>query len=200
MKSDGTILGRHFCRLNKEQDSLTHAVNRIKKAKQHGTRRTQRLWARAKGINYNISIKTAQFIVDVAVRYNADTVVFERLDKSGKERSSKKQRLHMWRAMVTHKAHRMGMHVSHVCAWNTLKLAYDGFGRVECGINGSYSVCKFTNDKIYNCDLSASYNIGARYFIREILKSLNKSSRLAVGAKVPQCSKRSKSTLINLYS
>ena len=50
------------------------------------------------------------------------------------------------------------------------------------------------------CDLSASYNIGARYFIREITKSLDESSRLLIEAKVPQCSKRSTCTLSTLIS
>ncbi len=62
MRADGTILGRHFCRLPKEYDSLNHAVNRIKKAQQHGNRKTPRLWAKAKGINKDISVKTAKFI------------------------------------------------------------------------------------------------------------------------------------------
>lgn len=31
MRADGTILGRHFCRLPKEYGFLTYAVNRIKK-------------------------------------------------------------------------------------------------------------------------------------------------------------------------
>ena len=34
MKSDGTILGRHFLKLPREYDSLNHSVNRIKKAQQ----------------------------------------------------------------------------------------------------------------------------------------------------------------------
>ncbi|MDD6281988.1 MAG: transposase, partial [Oribacterium sp.] len=50
------------------------------------------------------------------------------------------------------------------------------------------------------CDLSASYNIGARYFIREILKSLDESSRLAIEAKVPQSAKRSTCTFSTLIS
>lgn len=57
------------------------------------------------------------------------------------------------------------------------------------------------NGKVYNCDLSASYNIGSRYFIREILKSLPAKVRLELEAKVSQASKRSTctwSTLINL--
>ena len=209
MCADGTILGRHFCKLQKEIDSLTHSINRIKKAQQHGNPRTPRLWARTKGINHDISVKTAQFIMDVAALYNADVIVFEYLDKQGKVKGSKKQRLKLWRSqevqrIVADKAHRLGMHVSHICAWNTSRLAFDGSGYVLRGKYGgfkTYELCRFQNGKIYNCDLSASYNIGARYFIRELLKSLDESSRLLIEANVPQCSKRSTctfATLINL--
>lgn len=209
MRSDGTILGRYFCKLSKETDQLTHSINRIKKAQQHGNYKTPRLWAKAKGINHDISVKTANYIMDVAVLYNADAIVFEHLDKDGKVRGSKKQKLKLWRSQevqsnVTNKAHRLGMRISHVCAWNTSKLAYDGSGHVIRGKKGgfnTYELCVFQNGKIYNCDLSASYNIGARYFIREILKSLDESSRLHIEAKVPQCCKRSTctfSTLVNL--
>ena len=208
MSSDGTILGRHFCRLSKEIDHLMHSINRIKKAQQHCNYKTPRLWARAKGINHDISVKTAQFIIDVAVLHNADIIVFEHLDRKGKLRGSKKQKLHMWRsqevqAITTNKAHRLGMRISHVCAWGTSKFAYDDSGMVLRGKDAdlaTYSVCKFTNGKIYNCDLSASYNIGARYFIREILKSLDESLRLDIEAKVPRCSKRSTCTLSTLIS
>ena len=209
MRSDGTILGRHYCKLPKETDHLAHSINRIKKMQQHGNYKTPRLWAKAKGINHDIATKTAGFIMDVAVLYNADTIVFEHLDRKGKLKGSKKQRLHMWRskevqAIVTNKAHRLGMHVSHICARGTSKLAYDGSGFVARGREGgfnTYELCKFTNGKVYNCDLSASYNIGARYFIRELLKSVPEKARLRIKAKVPQCSKRSTctlSTLVNL--
>ena len=209
MRSDGAVLGRHFCKLPKEYDSLKHSVNRIKKAQQHGNHKTPGLWARAKGINDDIAVKTAAFIMDIAALYNVDTIVFEHLDRTGRKRGSKKQRLHMWRSqyvqsMVTDKAHRLSMHVSHICAWGTSRLAFDGSGRVLRGGEaelGSYSTCKFSNGKVYNCDLSASYNIGSRYFVREILKSLPARDRLALEAKVPQAAKRSTctlSTLINL--
>jgi IS605 OrfB family transposase len=209
MRSDGTILGRHFCKLPCEYDSLTHSVNRIKKAQQHGSHKNPGLWARTKGINHDIAVKTANYIMDIAIRYNADTIVFEHLDKNGRVRGSKKQRLKLWRnqevqSVVANKAHRLGTRISHICAWNTSRLAYDGSGLVSRGRDGgfkTYEFCKFQNGKTYNCDLSASYNIGARYFIREILKSLDVSSRLLIEAKVPQCSKRSTctlSTLINL--
>lgn len=209
MHSDGTILGRHFCKLPKETDYLNHTVNRIKKAQKHGACKMPRLWAKVKGINHDISVKTAEYIINVAALYNADTIVFEHLDKAGKIRGSKKQKLKLWRSqevqrIVTDKAHRLKMRISHVCAWKTSKLAYDGSGTVLRGKDGgfnTYELCRFQNGKVYNCDLSASYNIGARYFIREILKTLNESSRLLIEAKVLQCSKRSTctlSTLINL--
>lgn len=209
MRSDGTILGRHFCKLPKETDHLMHSINRIKKAQQNRNHKAPRLWARAKGINHDIAVKTAAFIMDVAVLYNADVLVFEHLDKVGKVRSSKKQKLKLWRSqevqsIVSNKAHRLGMRISHVCAWNTSRLAYDGSGPVTRGKEGgfsTYELCMFQNGKIYNCDLSASYNIGARYFIRELLKSLPGRERLHIEAKVPQCCKRSTctfSTLVNL--
>ena len=204
MHSDGTILGRRFLSLPREQDSLMHSVNRIKKAQQHGNYRTPRLWAKAKGINDDISVKTATFIIDIAKEYQADVIVFEYLEK-GKASGSKKQKLHLWRSqyvqqMVTDKAHRLGMRISHINAWNTSRLAYDGSGTVERGIDGNYSICRFQNGKIYHCDLSASYNIGARYFIREITKSLSETVRLQLEAKVPQVCKRSTCTFSTLIS
>ncbi len=211
MYPDGTILGRHFCKLSREIDHLTHSVNRIKKAQQHGNHKTPRLWEKAKGISHDIATKTANYIMDIAVLYNADVIVFEHLDRNGRIHGSKKQKLKLWRsqevqAVVTNKAHRLGMRISHICAWGTSKLAYDGSGTVLRGKDGgfnTYELCKFQNGRTYNCDLSASYNIGARYFVRELLKSLDENSRLLIEAKVPQCSKRSTctfSTLINLYA
>jgi IS605 OrfB family transposase len=208
MRSDGTILGRHFCRLSKETDRLTHSINRIKKAQQHGNCKTPGLWARAKGINHDISVKTAGFIMEVAVLYNADVIVFEHLDTSGKKKGSKKQRLHMWRckevqSIVANKAHRLGMRISRICAWGTSRYAYDGSGMVLRGKDAglaTYSMCRFRSGKIYNCDLSASYNIGARYFIRELLKSLPAKARLLIEAEVPQCCRRSTCTFSTLIS
>lgn len=208
MRSDGTVTGRYFCKLPVEQDSLMHSINRIKKAQQNRNRRTPKLWAAAKGINDRVAVETAEFIMNIAVQHNADVIVFEHLDCKGKKRGSKKQKLHMWRSqyvqnMVNDKAHRLGMRVSRVCAWGTSRLAYDGSGRVKRGNEAGYStneICVFQNNKTYNCDLSASYNIGARYFIRELLKSLPVTARLGIEAKVPQCTRRSTCTLSTLIS
>ena len=204
MRPDGTVTGRYFLSLPVEKDRLDTAVNRIKKAQQKGAGRTPRLWGRAKGINRAIAVKTAGFIIGAAEKSGAHMIVFEHLDRKGKKRGRKKQKLHLWRSqyvqsIVTDKAHRLGMRVTHVNAWRTSALAYDGSGYVDRGVNGNYSLCRFQNGKEYHCDLNASYNIGARYFIREILKSLPETERLGIGAKVPGCTRRSTCTLSTLY-
>ena len=165
MLSDGTVIGRKFLQLPREKDSLWHWLNKIKKAQQHGARKMPRMWARAKGINNDIAQKTAQFIMDVATLYSADIIVFEHLDLNGKKKGSKKQRLHHWKAqavqrIVNDKAHRDGLRIRRVCAWNTSALAFDGSGKVQRD-DDNYSMCTFANGMRYNCDLSASYNIGA---------------------------------------
>ena len=65
-----------------------------------------------------------------------------------------------------------------------------------------HSLCTFTTGKAYNCDLSASYNIGARYFIRELLKPLPETERSSLEAKVPSVKRRTScvyADLRNLY-
>lgn len=208
MEPDGTVVGRRFLHLPSEYDRLSHAIGRIKRAQQSGARRSPNLWSKADGINKDIAVKTAQFIVDTAMMYGTDVIVMEALDLSGRKRGSKKQRLALWRArnvqsMVETKAHRAGIRVSRVCAWNTSRLAFDGSGRVLRGKEsektcGNYSLCEFTTGKVYNCDLNASYNIGARYYIREILRRQSERTRLAVTAKVPSLARRSTCTLSDL--
>ena len=123
MRSDGTVVGRRFLSLPTENDCLKHAIGKLKKAQKLGSRKMPHLWAIANGINDHIAVLTAKFIVKTAILYNADVIVMEHLDTSGKKRGSKKQRLHLWKshvqAMVTQKAHRSGMRTSTVCAWNT---------------------------------------------------------------------------------
>ena len=210
MEADGTVTGREFLKLPEENDCLDRAIGRIKRAQRHGARRMPRLWARARGISAGIAVKTAQFIVKTAVLYDADIIVMEHLDLRGRKRGSRKQRLHHWRAMyvqrmVAQKAHRDRIRVSTVCAWKTSRLAFDGTGRVKRGREsertaGNYSICEFSTGKLYNCDLNASYNIGARYFIRELTKTLPETVKQQLEAKVPSVCKRSTCTLSTLIS
>lgn len=209
MKSDGTVSGRKFLHLPKEYDSLDRKIGHIKRAQRHGSYKVTNLWSYAKGVNNDMAVKTAAFIMEQAVLHNVDCIVFEHLDLGKKKKGSKKQKIALWRAryvqqMVTHKAHVNGIHISTINAWGTSYLAYDGSGRVLRGRDSekcrSYSMCEFTNGKIYNCDLNASYNIGSRYFIRELLKPLPARERQRIEAKVPGCAKRSTCTLATLIS
>lgn len=157
-------------------------------------------------------MKTARFILNCAREAKAHTIVVEALDLGKKKRGSKKQRLHHWRAryvqaMVMNKAHRNGLRLSRVLARNTSRLAHDGSGEVTRGTylqegreRKNYSICVFQNGKTYNCDLNAALNIGARYYIREIIKPLSETARSGMEAKVPSCRARATCTLSTLIS
>lgn len=123
--------------------------------------------------------------------------------------------------MVERKAHLNLIRVSRVCAWGTSKLAFDGSGEILRGrINLSkeelanllsmpqgerktnkgrpkthcgQELCTFQSGKEYNCDLSASYNIGARYFLREWCKVTP-----GLEEKLPKASQRTYADLKNL--
>ena len=213
MLADGTVLGREFLKLTREKDHMQHILNKMKKAQKKGAVKNKKAWARAKGINNDIAIKTAKFIIETAMKHSVDVIVFEHLNLKGRKRGRKKrQLLHLWKAVsvqriVEHKAHQNKIRISRINPYKTSRLAYDGSGDVERGefiVRGekkyNYSICVFRNGKQYNCDLNASYNIGARYFIRELLKTLPEMARLAVLAKVPELTKRSRCTLSSLIS
>lgn len=190
MQSNGTVVGRKFINLATEKDHLYKALNRVKKAQHNGARKCTTLWKHVNDLNTDISRKTAKEIIGFAALYNVNVIVFEFLDTKGKKTGRAKQKLALWRKkeiqnLVEHKAHILDMRISRICARNTSKLAYDGSGKVERGKylqNGiekyNYSICTFQNGKQYNCDLNATYNIGARYFIRELLKSDSVMRRL----------------------
>ena len=101
--------------------------------------------------------------------------------------------------ITEHKAHRQGMRVSRVCAWNTSALAYDGSGEVKRDA-GNRSLAVFASGKQYNSDLSASYNIGARYFIREYIKPVPETERSALEAKVPAVRRRTSCVYADLLT
>ena len=125
----------------------------------------------------------------MAAEYSCDAIVMENLRKQkGKKYGSKAMRLVLWRKRdiakrVERLAHSRGIRFSNVCAWNTSRLAYDGSGEVKRD-KANRSLCMFSTGKRYNCDLSASYNIGARYFAREIWKSLPEKAASTLKAKV----------------
>lgn len=203
MTADGTILARKFINFASDKDHLYHVLNRIKKFQRlHGSREAHNFWAYAKRINDELSKKIASAIVEFAVLYSADVIVFEHLDFKGKKASSKKQKIQMWRKngiqhIAEHKAHRYGIRISHICAWGTSKLAFDGSGALKRD-ETNHALATFANGKQYNCDLSASYNIGARYFVRELLKPLPAMVRSQLSTNVPNAERRIQVTLATL--
>ena len=195
MRSDGTVLGRKFIDFLSEKDRMYRVLGRISRfQRKHGSVQVKSRWAYAKRLNTELGRKIAGAVTGYAEENHADVIVFEYLEIKGKISGRKKQKLHLWRKRdiqkrCEHQAHRRGMRISRICAWNTSRLAYDGSGTVVRD-PGNYSLCTFQNGKRYNSDLSASYNIGARYFIRELLKPLPATERSLLEAKVPSVKRR----------
>ena len=96
-------------------------------------------------------------------------------------------------------AHKKGMRFSTVYASGTSKYAFDGSGSVIRD-KDNHSLCTFTTGKRYNADLSASYNIGGRYLIRELLKTCPETEASEAKAKVPGLSARATCTLSTYIS
>ena len=186
MNYEGTILGRHFINTN-NKDLMNHLLNKKRKIQRNSGNykylRTLHINNKINSINENIVNHTVNQIIKICLSYGVDVIVFENLRhkfKRAKKRSFR-ARLHRWRKIAVYNkayemAHRNGIRVSTVNPNGTSRYAYDGSGEVERD-NDNYSICKFVSGKIYNCDLSASYNIAARYYIRETLKPLDVNSR-----------------------
>lgn len=204
MASNGTVLARRFIDFPSEKDHLGHVLNRIKRLqREHRSQNTHSFWAYARRLNDELAKKVSSAIVEFAAQHNADYIVFEYLDFRGKKvKGSKAQKLRMWRKngiqdYAEHKAHRCGIRVSRVCAWRTSRLAFDGSGELMRDA-GNRALAVFRSGKQYNADLNASYNIGARYFIREITKPLSVKAGSALSAKVPEVRRRTSCTLDTL--
>ena len=185
MNYEGTILGRHFINTN-NKDLMNHLLNKKRKIQRNSGNykylRNLHINNKINSINENIVNHTVNQIIKICLSYGVDVIVFENLrHKFKRAKRSFRARLHRWRKIAIYNkayemAHRNGIRVSTVNPNGTSKYAYDGSGLVERD-NDNYSICKFVSGKIYNCDLSASYNIAARYYIRETLKPLDVNSR-----------------------
>ena len=185
MNYEGTILGRHFINTN-NKDLMNHLLNKKRKIQRNSGNykylRNLHINNKINSINENIVNHTVNQIIKICLSYGVDVIVFENLrHKFKRAKRSFRARLHRWRKIAIYNkayemAHRNGIRVSTVNPNGTSKYAYDGSGEVERD-NDNYSICKFVNGKTYNCDLSASYNIAARYYIRETLKPLDVNSR-----------------------
>ena len=204
MKEDGTVTARRFITFAGEEDRFNRILNERKKAHSLSKCRTHRLDRFLKNHNENLARLTSSAIVEFASSEGASVIVMEHLSITGKVKGSKKERLHLWRKKDVAKrvealAHRKGMRFSTVWAAGTSRYAFDGSGQVKRD-KDNYSLCTFSNGKRYNTDLSASYNIGARFFIRETLKACPETEASEAKAKVPGLSARATCTLSTYIS
>ena len=214
---NGTVLSRKFINCGSEKDHFNKALQMKKAAQKRSNIKKmyddepefydynnyKSYYRQIDYANKNWAIQIARSIIEFAIKNNAYVIVFEHLDKKGKKHFLK-ERLHYWNCKAVQNitaslAHKVGIHVNTICAWGTSKFAFDGSGEVKRHDNNK-SICTFTTGKIYNADLSASYNIGSRYFIKEIQKIQSNKDWLDVVAKVPSASKRSTCTLSTLIS
>jgi len=208
IKSDGTVIDRLFIDQPIEKDRLDLQLKRAKMAqREFGYIKAPNLWRRINGLQNHIKVDTARKIVEFAEQNGADMIVFEylgnmKLDNSyGVKRL--KQKLHHWcqvgiQAKTKEMAHYKGIRMNRVNPAGTSKLAFDGSGEVNR--NDKKDIAVFTTGKQYHADLNASYNIGARYFIREILKTFSEKKKSALETKVPQLSARTQQSLSTLIS
>ena len=206
MDQDGTVYARRFMSFSKEHDRLHTQLGRIKRNQKRGSRHNKTLWRKVSGISQDIADKTVKAILDFGKANGADAFVLEYLDFKGKNAV---KRAHFWRyqriyQVLTQKAHQLGLRVARVNARHTSRLAFDGSGWSKRGreitSDTPYSLMQFSTGKLYNADLNASYNIGARYFIRALFKTVTVTQRLVLEAKVPQVTKRSTCTLSHLIN
>lgn len=186
MESDGTVLDRKFIKRSSEKARLYHMIGRIRKAQSRGSVSCRRKWRRVNDLNSEIVKQVVSEIMEFAIKWSCTSIVCEFLSFSGKIRGSKKQRLHLWRKREVYRrlydqAHVWGMRIHQVCAWNTSRLAFDGSGVVDRGpgikddsgesLGLSHSWVRFSTGKMFHADLNAAMNIGARFFVRELLKA-----------------------------
>ena len=182
--SDGTVAHRQFLSsYEAEKDHLNRLLGHIaKKSKQTwliptGQKFCKLLWNRVNSIADSIAHQCSNELIKIAEEWNCQVIVFEHLGKLkvpknfwGAKRLRKK--LHYWmqgriQRYTKYKGHAKGIKFSRVWSSGTSKYAYDGSGEVIRIHHGKVAI--FENGKIYNADLNASYNIAARYWIREFL-------------------------------
>ena len=206
MDQDGTVYARKFISFSEEHDRLHTQLGRIKRNQKRGSRHNKTLWRKVSGISQDIADKTVKAILDFGNEHGVDVFVLEYLDFKGKNAV---KRAHFWRykriyKVLAQRAHQYGLRIARVNARYTSRLAFDGSGWSKRGLEIApetpYAEMQFPSGKTYNADLNASYNIGARYFIRHLLKTVTATQRLALEAKVPQVAKRSTCTLSDLIN
>jgi len=130
------------------------------------------LYRKSSNINQQISRTVARGIVEFAKSHGVKVIVLESLSgwkaKAGKRGSLMKQKFHLWCQakiveIVGDRWNELGGVVQTINPKYTSAYAFDGSGKLKRSQH-NYSLARFKSGKHYNADLSASYNIGARYW------------------------------------
>lgn len=185
---DGTVKARRFISPARDIDRRDQRKQRIATKSKQTRKITNRdlpkgfcngLYRKSKHINEQIAQKVSRQIVEFAKEHQTSVIVFEDLSnwkaKGGKHGSLQKQRFHQWCKdriveLTTQKFTELGGKIVKVNAKYTSSYAFDGSGLVKRS-NKKYSQATFPNGKQYNADLSASYNIAARYWYAVLTNS-----------------------------
>lgn len=202
--SRGNIHARMFDPFGRERaalESCIKAIRHVQKKSGHG-QSLSKVYQKLDGLKDNYAKQLAHWIVMQAVQQGVYGIVLEYLGRM-KGRGSKKDRIHHWckcRILdyVKGLAFRYGIRVFLINPKNTSRLAYDGSGEVVRD-NNNFSLCTFATGKRYDCDLGASYNIGARYFLRAMEKAMASESWERLKAEVPGLATRTECTLFTLW-
>ena len=175
---NGTVSHREFIHHGRDIDRRDKRLKRIStKAKRTGKLYKgfcRGLYRKANNINREIGQKVSSRLIKIAQQYRVKYIVFEHLKgwrpRGGKKRSTLKQRFHGWlHRRIAHltemKWSELGGKVVYVNPRGTSSYAYDGSGKLKRN-KVSHELAVFASGKQYNCDLSASYNIGANFIYR----------------------------------
>ena len=162
------------------------------------------LYRKANNINREIGQKVSSRLIKIARQYGVRYIVFEYLKgwrpRGGKRGSTLKQCFHNWlhRRVVNLTEMKWSEHGGKVVFVNprgTSSYAYDGSGKLKRS-KSNYELAVFATGKQYNCDLSASYNIGARFIHQLMSRNGSQDKR----GKSSCLSPRSRGTLSMLWS
>jgi putative transposase len=209
---NGTVKARKFINPARDIDRRNQRRVTVKKKSRQTANITKQklpkgfckgLYRKSANINLEISRKVMRGIVEFAKTHNVKVIVFENLAgwkaKAGKKGTLQKQKFHLWChrkiiELTQQRWNELGGKVTFINPKYTSAYAFDGSGRVKRN-KFNYSLAVFKNGKNYNCDLSASYNIGARYWYAVIMGDKHFSRVYPLGSPPGYVGKSSNGTL-----
>lgn len=177
---DGTVVARKFFHRGADIDRRDKGLAQISSKARQTMGATGKLhrgfcanaYRKAANRNREMVNHLSGAIIAFALAHGAQAIVFEHLKhfrpKAGRKGSPLRQRFHGWLhrklvMKVKDRAEEACLRTEFVQPAGTSKYAFDGSGEVKRDPKNR-ALATFANGKRYNADLSASYNIGARFF------------------------------------